>query len=186
MAADFFDVWAESVKAAMEAKSHGFDPADEAHTVGLIVLVASEIFEVIDIVKKRYLDDRAGIGEELADTLIRMGHLAATLNISLSDHLPFESFNALGQSRAEMFGAFNNGMWPMIARLGRLAGMGIDISEGWQGRSTPSMQRSFANLFSQVAGAAVALGIDLDKAIDDKMLFNHKRGYKFGVAAHAT
>lgn len=186
MADDFFDVWSESVKVAMEGKGHGFDPADEAHTVALLVLVASEVFEAIHVVKKQYLDGRADIGEELADTLIRMGHIAATLDISLDDLLPFESFNDLGRSRSEMFGAFNNGMWAMIARLGRLAGMGIDISEGWQGRATPSMQRSFANLFSQVAGAAVALGIDLDKAIEDKTLFNHQRGYKFGVAVHAA
>lgn len=186
MAEDFFDVWSESVRLAMEEKGHGFVPEDEAHTVGLLVLVASEIFEAIHVVKKRYLDGRDDIGEELADTLIRMGHIAATLDISLADLLPFESFNSLGSSRVEMFGTFANGQWAMIARLGRLANLALDVAENWQGRTTRSMERSFSQLFAQVAGAAVALGIDLDAAVDAKMLVNHKRPHRFGVAPHAA
>ena len=186
MAEDFFDVWAESVRIAMVEKGHGFLIEDESHAVALLVLVASEVHEAIHVVKKRYLEGVNDIGEELADALIRMGHFAATAGISIGDTLPFETFNALGRSRAEMFVAFGYGQWAMIARLGRLAGQAHDVAEAWQGQSTFTTKRAFCSLFAMIAGAAVALGINLDQAIDDKMLVNHKRPYRFGVAANAT
>lgn len=185
MTDDYLDRWAKSVQYQMVEKGHGFSVSDTEHTVGLLVLVASEIFEAIHVVKKRYLDDIPGIREELADALIRMGHFAATADITLSDALPFASFDDLGQSRVEMFGAFQNGQWAMIARLGRLANQACDVAEAWEGKPSYMMERAFCSLFASISGAAVALGGSLDQTIADKTAVNGKRPYRFGVA-HAA
>lgn len=179
----------------MRAKGHGFDTKDRYRVEALLGQVAVEMAEAAQVVKKRFLDDRPAVALEFADTLIRMGHLADTLEIALDANFPgsawlVHSFNDLGDVVAQGDRYDGENSWLALSKVQKLMGDLMWPANNWRSsmhqKAAPERagyDRQFAFLFGRVCGLGRILGLDLDEAVREKVQYNGQRAHAFNLAA---